>query len=561
LELNEKPFSTLYAVPRVKPCSEAERREEIEKMSAQHRFENSSSHTHDHHDHRSACNLTWLGSDVLANLWPPERVGMGRRVSSSLRMALIKAPHIHLHLSREVPYPENAKAWLESTHGCTLHLRISTVPCPQFWGMAAEPSIWPAHVSGILVDGTALRGRHVLKDGLHAFCNLVQLSLRGVTLGDSDVKALFSNGLRSTSRLTHLDLSDTGMSDTAVGHLVQALKRQTVALRHLALANNAFFAEGGRMLALDLITSSLESLDLSRSIDQVMQELKKQTYREREGRVFAEHIGLELLPRCTALRSLDLSCRYIGDEGANCVSVGIQCCTALTSLSLGGNVWDEAGVQAFASTLPYVTSLTTFRLTGKSVLPSIDGEPDSVSVGLSLCTQIRVLELSGVFAGCEGADHLFNALHKSTLLRSLSLTSGGLGTHSGGRLARLLSRCPYLTTLNLAGNSIDEVALQHLCTGLCSNLTALGLNDNALGDGGADLLVNVTKRLPLLQSVHVRGNGITLDGLRNMCRGLRERPLQRLSAEGNAYASLRASTRNKLQAELQHMMPGCRVFL
>jgi Ran GTPase-activating protein (RanGAP) involved in mRNA processing and transport len=516
------------------------------------------------HRRPAVCLTSVLGSDVLCAIWPADKVVMGRAVCRSLRIALIKAPYIHLYLaSRESePLPEQSIKWLDTLSCCEVHLKVSAAPCPNFWIMASRPSSWAGLVTNIAVDGITLSGRSILTgERLRTFQNLADLSLRGCMLGDTGVKSLFQ-GLRGT-HLKKLDLSDTGIGDVAVGHLSQALHREGVSLQHLALANNLFFAEGGRRLATELITSCLTHLDLSRSAEQVMLELKKETYREREGRVFAEHIGLELLPRCTALQCLDLSFRYIGDEGAQCVALGItQACTRLTSLSLGGNVWDEVGVQHLASTLPYVTSLTAFRLTGKSVPPTQDGEPDSVSAGLRMCTNMRILELTGVFAGCEGAHHLFNALHGFTLLKSLSLTSGGLGAHSGRRLGVLLSRCPHLTTLNLAGNAIDDPAMGHLATGLQSNLTVLGLNDNALGDAGAKVLADVVQStLPLLHVLHVKANGISVEGLRHLGQSMRGRMLRRFSAEGNGHASSRVQTRKKLKAELEKMMHGCAVVL
>jgi Ran GTPase-activating protein (RanGAP) involved in mRNA processing and transport len=533
----------------------------FDKMSARcHSKETASAHRRP-----AVCLTSVLGSDVLVALWPAEKVVMGRAVCHSLRTALAKAPCIHLHLAccetteRQIPELK----WLDTLLSCCkLHLKVSAAPCASFWVMTSKPSSWAGIVTNITIDGTRLSGRNILSaERFRAFQNLAGLSLRGCMLGDTGVKGLFQ-GLRGT-HLKKLDLSDTGMGDVAVGHLTEALHREGVCLQHLALANNLFFAEGGRKLATELMTSCLIHLDLSRSAEQVMLELKKETYREREGRVFAEHIGLELLPRCTALQCLDLSFRYIGDEGAQCVAMGItQACTRLTSLSLGGNVWDEAGVQHLASTLPCVTSLTAFRLTGKSVPPTHDGEPDSVSAGLRMCTNIRVLELSGVFAGCEGAHHLFNALHMTTLLKSLSLTSGGLGAHSGRRLGVLLSRCPHLMTLNLAGNSIDEPAMGHLAAGLQSNLTALGLNDNALGDTGAKVLADVVQqRLPLLQVLHIKANGISMDGLRILGQSMCGRTLQRFSAEANGHASLRVQTRKKLKSELEKMMHGCTIIL
>mmetsp|Transcript_14197 Transcript_14197/g.34726 ORF Transcript_14197/g.34726 Transcript_14197/m.34726 type:complete len:548 (-) Transcript_14197:17-1660(-) len=496
--------------------------------------------------------LTALGADLLVHLWPREGVVTGRGTCRLLRQVLDRAPGLSLRVSGRIATME-AGAWLGRLRASDMSVSLAADPSCRFWCLADDQE-WRHKVTTLHIHDFPEAGGVLAGDRLGLFENLTDLSLSGVALGDGGARAVFA-GMRCRG-LTTLNLHRAGLGDKGVGHVADALARVGCALAHLNLGGNSFFGEGARKLAAALRVSDLKSLDLSRTVDQVLTDLRRNTYRENEGREFAEHVGRGLLPRCSALEDLNLSCRYVGEQGASDLALGIRACTRLASLSLTGNVWDGKGVEHLASVLPVCTQLTTFRLSGR---PIEDGMPDCVSRGLGMLPRLQEVELSGVYSGCQ-VGGLFESLNNAMGLRSLALTGGGLGADGARRLAGLLTRCTQLTSLNLAGNAIDESGVGCLAAGLHSSVTALGLNKCCLGDEGAERLAAVVSaRLPLLRSLHVRENGMTEHGILRVCEALGTR-LQRLSAADN-IRSQRSRESKKFKASLASLVPACDLSL
>ncbi|XP_041667769.1 tonsoku-like protein [Cheilinus undulatus] len=185
-------------------------------------------------------------------------------------------------------------------------------------------------------------------------------------------------------------------------------------------------------------------------------------------------------PAFPCLEELDLSMNPLGDGISESLSCLLSCCPLLAKLSL----------QACGFTARFLQQhrlLLASALTGTGHLKSVSLSHNALgSTGFELVLKtlplncLTHLELSAVRRGpadVPALEHLSKILSQDECsLTHLSLAANGLTDSSVGFLARCLSSCPSLVSLNLSGNpSITSAGLQNILNALKEGRRPLSL--------------------------------------------------------------------------------------
>jgi len=235
---------------------------------------------------------------------------------------------------------------------------------------------------------------------------------------------------------------------------------------------------------------------------------------------------LEAVPRCAALRSLELERSGLTDGDAALLAAAIEAApsegaalslleraklarrrgggagagarlhaqlrgggeTGLRTLRLGGNRIGAAGAAAIARALGASTSLGTLSLADNRLG---DAGGAAMAGALRQNASLTSLHLGGCGVGPEGAAAIAAALVKSSSLEQLRLCRNPLGEEGATPLAAALTRNHRLRSLDLAATRLGDGAALRLGVALPLNhgLRCLQLNDNRLSDaGGTELL-------------------------------------------------------------------------
>ncbi|KAF9917864.1 hypothetical protein BX616_011059 [Lobosporangium transversale] len=185
----------------------------------------------------------------------------------------------------------------------------------------------------------------------------------------------------------------------------------------------------------------------------------------------------------TAITTLNLRGKSIGDEGALALSEALKTNRTLTTLDLGSNRIRKEGALALSEALKANTTLTTLNMRKNPI-------------------------------GNEGALALSEALKTNTTLTALYLRDNSIGNEGALALSESLKANATLTNLDLYSNSIEKEGALALSEALKTNtsLTGLGLNSNSIGDEGALALSEALKTNTTLTTLDLMGNRIERKG-------------------------------------------------
>ena len=187
---------------------------------------------------------------------------------------------------------------------------------------------------------------------------------------------------------------------------------------------------------------------------------------------------------------------------------------------------------------------------------------DGLDVGITICrtgapTALpaaaplpRLIELN--ISGWDNAAVLAALTGDAPRLATAAFTCGYLRKPAAAAaVVTALGRCPALTSLDLAQNSMRGESLALLLGGL-SRLTRLGLAANHAGAGvGGPLLAGALGGLPRLTRLDLGANGLRADGLAAIAPALARLPLVHLELGANdfgdeEYRGLLAETVSRL---------------
>ena len=318
------------------------------------------------------------------------------------------------------------------------------------------------------------------------------LDLSDNPLGNEGTKALAEmlggNGAESSgtvnTTLEHVDLSSCRIGPVGAQHLAQALCVNT-SVKTLELSHNLLGGEGAKPLAEMLggngsgtVNTTLEHVDLNWcSIGPV-------------------HLA-QALCVIKSVKTLTLIGNHLGDEGAKALAEMLggkgsgTVNTTLEHVDLRRCSIGPVGAQLLAQALCVNTSVKTLDLScnplddeGAKALAEMLGGNGAESSG-TVNTTLEHVDLSWCSIGPVGAQHLAQALCVNTSVKTLDLSCNPLDDEGAKALAEMLggngaeSSGTVNTTLEhveLSYCSIGPVGAQHLAQALCVNTSVKTLN-------------------------------------------------------------------------------------
>lgn len=284
-----------------------------------------------------------------------------------------------------------------------------------------------------------------------------RLSLRSLRMGAAGASCLAMQ-LRGKS-LTRLDLSDNQLGDNsaaAIASLIHGLPQ----LKSILLAGNILGNAGLKEIANSELQSNgtLEQLAIGEAPPGYSTVIK--TARQRPNHISTE--GLESLlaalsrnpnRRLAALAAGRIALRA---EAGQALSAFLMEDSVLTSLDVSSNALTSEGISA--------------------LLPS--------------CAKLQTLDISET--GCRGElihGKLRELLQKADRLASLSIAHNVLEPRPMRRIARSISSCASLLSLNIAGTAIETEGVLALADGLLNSHTTclreLDMSENGISEAEA----------------------------------------------------------------------------
>ena len=269
-----------------------------------------------------------------------------------------------------------------------------------------------------------------------------------------------------------------------------------------------------------------------------------------------------------SLASLDLGFNNIGDEGCCAIAQAVRS-PPLHTLYLAGNLFQEEGALAIANLIRRgQSSLRKLYLTGNRL------GPDGVkSITEAFCEQESLLLAEEEGGGqpqqrSSGATGSSNNKNNARGLQELFLGGTSLGSPGCRCVAKVLATTRHLRVLSMPNCDLDDDDLAVLAASLKSNrehlrleslqlsfnqftgkgmeplvnalwglsgLKELKLDNNSMGDVGAQLLAAICPQLKDLETIDVGFNKIKSHGIKVLMTAIaRAQNIETLSISGNA---------------------------
>jgi len=247
----------------------------------------------------------------------------------------------------------------------------------------------------------------------------------------------------------------------------------------------------------------------------------------------AKVVSLLIMTRSSnsALLELDLSYNHIGNEGASALAQVIHMNNTLKSFDIRGNVAITGHVaRELANSILDSNILQTFG--GIPVKDLKENKTNEGTKKISLrgkrCTDSEVMVLGSL-------------LEKNTTLKELDLRNNKFGSDGAKYLGRGLEYNSSLTLLDVSTNDkIGLTGILHIMEGLKVNstLTSLILQENKLGDKGAQIVGDLLKMNTTLTFLDLYSNGIKEKGAIAITKALKEKTtkaLKKLHVRANKF--------------------------
>ncbi|XP_048847216.1 MHC class II transactivator isoform X2 [Brienomyrus brachyistius] len=177
---------------------------------------------------------------------------------------------------------------------------------------------------------------------------------------------------------------------------------------------------------------------------------------------------------------------------------------------------------------------------GKISTGDLRSEPvvDNVAFDVPAVRNLQKLELSlGPSNGPVGFTKLMEVLPALQWLQHLDLEDNKIGDRGAEELAAVLSALSSLEMLNLSQNCIGDKGLEKLAPALPSlvSLHSLSLYSNFICDGGAESLAKVLPDIQSLTDLDVKDNRFTNVGAQSLSHGLKNAPRMKTVRMWNHY--------------------------
>ena len=249
------------------------------------------------------------------------------------------------------------------------------------------------------------------------------------------------------------------------------------------------------------------------------------------------------------LGSLDLGFNQVGDEGTRALANALFG-SALHTLYLAGNHMGEDGAIALADVIRRGCAVTKLHLTGNRLGPDgVIGITEAIledevrrkdaSNGVKNARGIQELFLGGTSMGPMGCHAVGTMLSRSTTIRVISLANCGITDEEVAVLAICIKNnreALPLEALQLSFNAITCKGLDLLTNALWGSqfIRELLLDNNDIGDRGAQQIANILPYVKTLEVLDVGFNGIKTQGMKALMKVVAEtQHLLSLSVSGN----------------------------
>ena len=163
----------------------------------------------------------------------------------------------------------------------------------------------------------------------------------------------------------------------------------------------------------------------------------------------------------------------------------------------------------------------------------------ALAEALPRAPRLERLSLGCNFFGHQGVPYLARAIEALPRLAALGMRYAFVGDGGAAELAASLAHVQGLEELDLAGNDVDVRGCRQVAAALArlpGRLRLLNLDDNAIKTPGAEALGHVFERVPRLEKLSLRGNGLCPHGVATVAQRaeLALAHLERLDVSGNA---------------------------
>jgi len=165
--------------------------------------------------------------------------------------------------------------------------------------------------------------------------------------------------------------------------------------------------------------------------------------------------NVDNVPRCSHLRSLNLSRNFLSDDHISILAPAISKCSELKIMDLS---WNEIGNEG------------------------------AIALSRSIPRSITELDISYNVIGQDGCNELFKLLEDPSHLRSLNLSGNFLSDDHISILAPAISKCSNLEIMDLSLNAIGNEGAIALSRSIPRSLTELDMSYNVIGLDGCNEL-------------------------------------------------------------------------
>jgi Ran GTPase-activating protein (RanGAP) involved in mRNA processing and transport len=211
--------------------------------------------------------------------------------------------------------------------------------------------------------------------------------------------------------------------------------------------------------------------------------------------------------------SLCCAVTYDGEDSGMLAAL-LQQCGAVTHVDLTSNCMRSLYCPALTHLkgVADVSGLVYVNLQANGI---DDHGAASVAARLRGCSLLTHLLLSQNTIGARGAESLARLMQACPRLEHVDVSSNELADAGTATVVRALGGCARLTCLDLGNNFMSEAGAGAVAGALAQwpRLRTLRLGFNEVGDAGAEELARGMCVLKHLESVDMRENGVTADGV------------------------------------------------
>ena len=256
-----------------------------------------------------------------------------------------------------------------------------------------------------------------------------------------------------------------------------------------------------------------------------------------------------------SLTSINLSCNYIGVEGAKHIAKGICDSNSLMSIDLSDNEISTVGAKDIAQAIFFSASLTECNVRGNQIdaetattLANIGTEKRIMLFGikhdqteanfkdesiesvnalligsdLTVSASLTSINLKKNRFEIEGAEYIAKGISVSASLTIIDLSSNDLGDGCAKHIAEGISVNVLLTSINLSQNEISYKGAKHIAKaiGVSASLTSINLFDNRIGKEGAKYVAEGISVSTSLTSIDLSWNRIGNEGAKHIAESI-----------------------------------------